>query len=180
MNLIVGLGNPGSQYNFTRHNFGFLALDFFAKTHNLNWEKHPKNNAIYLKSNQTIFIKPQSFYNSVGPVVSSFINFYKINPSQILVICDDFDIDFGKIRLRANGSSGGNNGLKSIINTLKTDQFTRLRLGTNNAELRQKIGDTDFVLSKFTEPEKTLLPQILQAANTQILNFIQPQSNHQP
>ena len=161
MNLIVALGNPGSQYNFTRHNFGFLALDFYFKVNHLEWEPHEKFNAIWKKTDNTIFIKPQTFYNDVGQAVKAFADFYKIPPENILVICDDFNLELGTIRERQKGSAGGNNGLKSIIASLKTENFPRLRLGTGNDELRKKIGDVDFVLSKFTDTETAKLPEIL-------------------
>ncbi len=168
MKLVVGLGNPGNQYNFTRHNFGFLALDFYFKIHGLTWESKPKFNAIWGRDGETIFIKPQGFYNESGRVVADFMRFYKTPVSDILIICDDFNLDFGKMRYRASGSAGGNNGLKSIIVALGTDEFPRLRLGTGNDELRQRIGDTDFVLSKFTAEEKVKLPVILDSAIKQI------------
>lgn len=161
MKLIVGLGNPGDEYNFTRHNFGFLALDFYATIHHLAWQKE-KFGALWLKDGDRIFIKPQTFYNESGLSVANFARFYKLDPADILVICDDFDLVFGKIRYREHGSSGGNNGLKSISQHLKTDNFPRLRLGTNNPELRQKIGDVDFVLGRFTVAEKSSLPTLLQ------------------
>lgn len=161
MKLIVGLGNPGSEYNFTRHNFGFLALDFYFKVNNSTWEPHEKFNSIYKKIDDTIYIKPQTFYNNVGDSVLAWKNFYKIPPENILVICDDFNLPFGTIRSREKGSAGGSNGLKSIISNLGTDNFPRLRLGTGNDELRKKIGDVDFVLSKFSEKEKEQLPEIL-------------------
>ena len=93
--------------------------------------------------------------------MQEFVRFYKIPVSNILVVCDDFNLEFGRIRYRANGSSGGNNGLKSIISALGTDEFPRLRLGTSNDDLRKKMGDTDFVLSKFTPEEKEKLSEIL-------------------
>ncbi|MBR2587206.1 aminoacyl-tRNA hydrolase [Candidatus Saccharibacteria bacterium] len=161
MNLIVALGNPGNQYNFTRHNFGFLALDFYFKVNHLEWEPHEKFNSIWKKQGDTIFIKPQTFYNEVGQAAKAFADFYKIPPENILVICDDFNLKFGTIRERQKGSAGGNNGLKSIIANLKTENFPRIRLGTGNDELRQKIGDVDFVLSKFTEAERKELPDVL-------------------
>ncbi|MBR0431710.1 aminoacyl-tRNA hydrolase [Candidatus Saccharibacteria bacterium] len=161
MKLIIGLGNPGDKYNFTRHNFGFLALDFYTKIHQLEWESKPKFNAIWLKEGQRIFIKPQTFYNDSGFAVRDFMHFYKIKPADILVVCDDFNIDFGTIRFRSNGSAGGNNGLKSIIEQLGTDEFPRLRLGTGNDALRRKIGDVDFVLSKFIPEEKSDLANLL-------------------
>ncbi len=165
MKLIVGLGNPGNQYNFTRHNFGFLALDFYFKVHNLKWVDKPKFGAIYgeatIRGEKYIFLKPQNFYNESGRSVREFWRYHKLALSDILVICDDFNLEFGKIRSRAEGSAGGNNGLKSIIAELGTESFPRLRLGTGNDELRRKLGDVDFVLSKFTPEEKALLPEIL-------------------
>ncbi len=163
MKLIVGLGNPGNEYNFTRHNYGFLALDFYAKVHNLAWQKE-KNGAIWLKDGDRILIKPQGFYNNSGIAVANYQHFYKVAPTDILVICDDFELPFGKIRYREHGSSGGNNGLKSIAQHLRTEAFPRLRLGTNNPPLRQKFGDIEFVLGRFTTEERKFLPQVLQEA----------------
>ncbi len=160
MNLIIGLGNPGNEYNFTRHNFGFLSLDFYAKIHNLTWQK-PKFHALWLKSGDHLFIKPQTFYNNSGQAVSEFLNFYKLSPDNILVVCDDFDLPFGTLRFRTKGSSGGNNGLKSIAEYLHTTDFPRLRLGTENPTVRQKLGDVNFVLSRFTPDEKAALPDLL-------------------
>lgn len=168
MKLIVGLGNPGNQYNFTRHNFGFLALDFYFKVQGLEWEKTPRFNATWQKSAQTIFLKPQTYYNEVGRAISDFARYYKISPDNILVICDDFSLPFGTLRFREKGSAGGNNGLKSCIKELKTEDFPRLRLGTGNDELRKKLGDTDFVLSHFTPDEQSHLPDILKSTLTQI------------
>ncbi|MBQ9016902.1 aminoacyl-tRNA hydrolase [Candidatus Saccharibacteria bacterium] len=168
MKLIVGLGNPGGKYNFTRHNSGFLALDFYAKVNSLKWEQHPKFDAIYLKDQDRIFIKPQGFYNTSGIPVKAFANFYKIPPEDILVVCDDFNLDFGKIRYREKGTAGGNNGLKSLIAELKTENFPRLRIGTGNDELRKKLGDMDFVLSRFTPEEKAKLPEILKEVSSRI------------
>ena len=168
MRLIVGLGNPGNQYNFTRHNFGFLALDFYFKAHNLTWHDKPRFGAIWGRTDDFIFVKPQDYYNESGRAVKAFMDYYKIPTSDILVICDDFNLNFGTTRYRAKGSAGGNNGLKSIIATLGTDEFPRLRLGTGNDALRRQIGDTDFVLSKFTPEEKSQLPAILASIDSHL------------
>ncbi len=168
MKLIVAFGNPGSEYNFTRHNFGFLALDYYFKVNGLEWESHEKFNALWKKQGDTIFIKPQTFYNDIGTSVRTFADFYKIAPENILCVCDDFNLEFGEIRERAHGSAGGNNGLKSVIAHLGTENFPRLRLGTGNDELRKKVGDVDFVLSKFTPEEKAQLPEILKKISEKI------------
>lgn len=190
MKLIVGFGNPESKYNFTRHNTGFLVLDFYAKVKDLHWESSPKFNAIWLKTNiddsreQVLFIKPQTYYNNVGESVQAFAKFYKIPTSNILIVCDDFNLDFGKLRFRTNGSAGGNNGLKSTIAYLHTEDFPRLRLGTDNASRSGsnlktgnttdgKISDVDFVLSKFTPEEKANLPGILHSAISEIDTWLQ-------
>lgn len=172
MRLIVGFGNPENRYNFTRHNTGFLALDFYLKIKKLEWEKNPKFNATYLKIGDTFLIKPLTYYNDVGSSIAAFKNFYKIKNSDILVICDDFNLDFGNLRLREKGSAGGNNGLKSTIEKLGTDNFPRLRVGTGNDSLRKKIGDVDFVLSKFTPEEKEKLPVILREITSKIDEFL--------
>ena len=172
MKLIVGLGNPGNQYNFTRHNSGFLALDFYAKIKGLNWQAKPKFDALWLKTDDAVFIKPQTFYNDSGRAVQQFAHFYKIPTSDILVVCDDFSLEFGKIRSREHGTDGGNNGLKSIIEQLDTTDFPRLRIGTANDALRRKIGDTDFVLGRFTEEERAKLPEILPALTARIDEFL--------
>lgn len=166
MKLIVGFGNPGSQYNFARHNFGFLALDFYAKVKGLDWEKSEKYHAKWLKfkdaaGEDVILIKPQTFYNESGVSVAGFAKFYKVALEDILVLSDDFWLEFGRMRFREKGSDGGNNGLKSVIKELGADNFRRLRLGTGNDELRKKMGDKDFVLSKFLPEEKAKLPEIL-------------------
>ena len=171
MKLIVGLGNPGNQYNFTRHNTGFLALDFYFKTRGLEWEPNPKFGAIWRKEGERIFLKPQGFYNTSGVPVREFARFYKVAPQDILVVCDDFHLEFGQVRYRASGSAGGNNGLKSVIAELGTEDFPRLRVGTGNDELHQKIGDTDFVLSKYTPEEKEKLAEIMQQVGGKIDKF---------
>ena len=199
MKLVVGFGNPESKYNFTRHNTGFLVLDFYAKVKGLTWETSPRFNATWLKTTisssheQASLIKPETSYNNVGDSIKAFAHFYKIPNSDILVICDDFNLDFGKMRLREKGSAGGNNGLKSTISSLNTEDFPRLRLGTDNASrvgsnlaasaLKSatgdidtksigKISDIDFVLSKFTPEEKEKLPAILRSAVSEIDNWL--------
>lgn len=178
MKLIIGFGNPESKYNFTRHNFGFLALDFYAKINQLNWSEKPKFNANFLSftsksGEKVILVKPLTFYNEVGKSIQAFSHFYKVSPEEILVVCDDFNLNFGEVRFREKGSAGGNNGLKSAISELNTSDFPRLRLGTGNDTLRKKLGDTDFVLGKFTEVEKAKLPEILTEVSAKIDEFLQ-------
>lgn len=160
------------KYNWTRHNTGFLALDFFFKLNHLDWGAKPRYGAIFGRTGDILFIKPQDYYNLSGEAVRKFMKFYKIPTSDILVICDDFNLEFGTLRYRQRGSAGGNNGLKSIIAEIGTEDFPRIRVGTGNNELRRRIGDVDFVLSKFTPEEKEKLPEILKNISNKIDEII--------
>ena len=172
MKLVVGLGNPGNKYNFTRHNSGFLALDFYFALHKLNWSDKPRLGAINGRTNDVLFIKPQDFYNDSGRAVAEFARYYKVPTSDILVICDNFDLEFGKVRYRSSGVAGGNNGLKSVDSYLKTSDYPRIRIGTGNDALRTKLGDVEFVLSRFTPEEKERLPEVLGQVAEKIDEFI--------
>ena len=118
MKLIIGLGNPGKEYENTRHNIGFMVLDNYLK--DSSWQK--KYNALYtteiINNEKVIFVKPETYMNLSGNSVIEFINFYKIENKDILVIHDDLDLPFGKIRVKTNSSAGGHNGIKSIINRI--------------------------------------------------------------
>ena len=173
MKLIVGLGNPGTRFNFTRHNVGFLALDFYFKLNKLEWSDRPRLSAISGKTDKAIFIKPQDFYNLSGQAVANYARYYKIPTSDILVICDNFDLEFGKVRFKSTGSSGGNNGLKSVDKELSTPDYARIRIGTENSEILSKLGAVDFVLSRFTPEEKENLPKILAEVCKKIDEFIE-------
>lgn len=172
MKLVVGLGNPGNRYNFTRHNVGFLALDYYFKVRGLKWSDKPRFGALWGREGDTIFIKPQEYYNDSGRAVAEYMRYYKIDLGDILVVCDNFDLEFGLARERTSGSAGGNNGLKSIDTYLGLTDYTRIRIGTKNDGLRKKMGDVDFVLSKFTPEEKAKLPEILQVVVKLIDDFI--------
>lgn len=172
MKIVVGLGNPGTRFNFTRHNLGFLALDFYFKQHNLQWSEKPNLSAIYGRSEDVFFLKPQDYYNLSGVAVAAYAKYYKVEPADILAICDNFDLSFGKIRFRSKGSSGGNNGLKSIDKELGSSNYARLRVGTGNPDLQSKTSATDFVLSKFTPEEKAQLEEVLIEVSKKIHDFI--------
>lgn len=160
MKLLVFLGNPGLKYRKTRHNIGFMVGDWYAVEHGVKFKRASKFSADVAQLDGKItLVKPQLFYNRAGESVKKIVDFYKIAVSDILVVCDDFNLDLGKIRIRMAGRDGGNNGLKSIIAMLGSDHFTRIRVGTDN-NTRSKIGDTDFVLSRLNRDEQTKLPEI--------------------
>ena len=153
MKLIVGLGNKGREYENTRHNMGFMLVDRYLQYKNITDKFKEKFNAMYIETTinneKVIFIKPMTYMNNSGIAVRAFLDFYKLNSEDVLVISDDLDLDLGKFRLRRNGSSGGHNGLKSIIFHLGTDNFKRLRIGISN----DKDDVINYVLSKFSKKE---------------------------
>ena len=153
MKLVVGLGNKGREYENTRHNMGFMLVDRYLQYKNITDKFKEKFNAMYIETTinneKVIFIKPMTYMNNSGIAVRAFVDFYKLNSEDILVISDDLDLDLGKFRLRRNGSSGGHNGLKSIISHLGTDNFKRLRIGISNDE----DDVINYVLSKFSKKE---------------------------
>ena len=153
MKLVVGLGNKGREYENTRHNMGFMLVDRYLQYKNITDKFKEKFNAIYIETTinneKVIFIKPMTYMNNSGIAVRAFVDFYKLNSEDVLVISDDLDLDLGKFRLRRNGSSGGHNGLKSIISHLGTDDFKRLRIGISN----DKDDVINYVLSKFSKKE---------------------------
>ena len=160
MLLIVGLGNPGLEYQNTRHNIGFRYLDLFVKEKNLGNFKE-KFNGLYLKTtynNQdVILLKPLSYMNLSGEVIRIYMDYYKIKLEDILIIHDDLDMDIGRIKLKGNGSSGGHNGIKNTIENLKSENFKRLKIGIS----KNKDYDTkDYVLGKFNKDEEEVLNKL--------------------
>ena len=151
---------------------GFLTLDYYFKRFGLEWSEHARMGALYKREGDVLFIKPQDYYNDSGRVVAEYIRYYKINLADVLVICDNFDLEFGKVRYRSTGAAGGNNGLKSIDAALGTSEYPRIRVGTGNDALRHKMGDVDFVLSRFTPEEKEQLPGVLEEVLGKIEEFI--------
>lgn len=171
MKLIIGLGNPGSKYDNTRHNAGFMFLDFFANKNNVSFSK--KANYQYAQINQNgtkvILLKPETFMNLSGEAVKNVMDFYKIDPVDIIVIYDDLDMEFGKLRVKDNSSSGGHNGIKNIISHLHTQEFMRIKIGIKN-EYKKDV--KAFVLSKFSKDEIVEFDNIFEKVNNACEQFI--------
>lgn len=163
--LIVGLGNPGMKYRRTRHNIGFRLIDIFAKE--LKISVRTKQCSAFIGYGQLygediVLAKPQTFMNLSGTAVKCLVNRYRIEPSQLLVVYDDMDLDVGKIRIRAKGSHGGHKGMKSVIGELGTSEFARLRIGIGRSELETLV--TDYVLGTFSKEEERGIVQTLDRA----------------
>lgn len=178
MLIVVGLGNPGAKYEFTRHNAGFMALDHLVRARGLEWEYNKKFDADIIKNGDTIYVKPRTFMNNSGTALCALLSYYKLLPKKfgflkeknldlanmLVVIHDDIDIELGKFKLSQNSRAAGHKGVQSIIDCLKTKNFKRLRIGikSNKPEQMQTM---DFVLQKFPAEEQKIIEQTIKELN---------------
>ncbi len=168
MKLVVGLGNPGSEYRETRHNVGFLVADEVARRWRLSDAWREKFEALYVRTTagdeSVIVAKPLTFMNLSGQAVAGLAAFYKIDPADVLVVTDDVALTLGRLRARPEGGAGGHNGLKSIIQHLGTQSFPRLRVGVGRGDDRRDLAD--HVLGRFEAGEReTVSAAVLRAAD---------------
>ena len=164
MKIIVGLGNPGFRYRNTRHNVGFMALDVLAKRHGLKIKKkgfHGEYGIGRISGQEVALLKPMTFMNLSGESVEALCSSRLETKSDLLVVNDDIDLPFESIRMREKGSSGGHNGLRSIIDRMGSD-FARLRIGVMQEEA--PVDTASFVLSRFTNEEKSKISGIIECA----------------
>ena len=163
MKLIVGLGNPGAEYRNTRHNIGFMVIDKLAEKFGVDVQKKMMRAAIgqgLLDGQKVVLAKPQTYMNLSGQAVVALMNWYKLSPQDLLVICDDLNLDFGRLRLRKKGSDGGHNGLKSITQELGTGDFPRIRLGIGRPS-HPEHEQVSFVLGKFGAQDADVLAEVI-------------------
>lgn len=163
MKLIVGLGNPGKEYEKTRHNIGFIFIDNYTK--NENFKEDFKS--LYLKKENTIFQKPLTYMNNSGEAISAIMKFYKISSEDLYVIYDDMDLEIGRIRIREKGSSGGHNGIKSIINHIG-EKFNRIKIGIGP----KKDNSISHVLGKFSKEDNEIIKSKYDTINKLINDII--------
>jgi peptidyl-tRNA hydrolase, PTH1 family len=152
--LVVGLGNPGRRYHATRHNIGFAVSDELARRQGAAFEQSRANALqarVGLGPSAVLIVKPLTMMNLSGDAVADLANFFKIDPADILAVADDVNLPLGRLRLRANGSAGGHNGFRSIIERLGTDMFPRLRIGVGRGDPRRELAD--HVLARFDDNE---------------------------
>lgn len=170
MFLIVGLGNPGKEYEHTRHNIGFDAVDEISCKYNIDINRI-KFKGMYGEGNiqgeKVILLKPLTYMNLSGESVREIVNFYKIDSKNIIVIYDDVDLEIGRLRIRVKGSSGGHNGIKSIIYQLGTEEFVRLKLGVGKAEKDM----VSHVLGKFSKEDREIVEKVINST-AEITNTI--------
>ncbi len=175
MYLVVGLGNPGNEYRMTRHNIGFEAIDYIAVKNGVNINKL-KFKGIYgeknIKGEKVIFLKPQTYMNLSGDSIIEFCNFFKIPYENVIVISDDMSLERGRIRIRTKGGAGGHNGLKSIINRLKTEEFGRIRIGIGSAA-NENMDMVNFVIGRFTKDEIPVLEKAIIKTADAVIDIIE-------
>lgn len=164
--MVVGLGNPGAKYERTRHNAGFLAVDEVARRlHIENWKTKDSARQAYDSARKLVLVQPQSYMNNSGVPVRLIASWYRTPPESLLVLYDDMDLPFGRIRMRPFGGHGGHNGMRSIIATMG-DRFPRIRIGVGRPVLEEEQDDRaiDHVLSPFNAQEQARLPDVIGAA----------------
>jgi peptidyl-tRNA hydrolase, PTH1 family len=152
--LVAGLGNPGPEYQQTRHNVGFMVVDRLASDLSIPWEKSNRAEATFAKSGDLILVKPLAFMNRSGFPLLAVAQFYKVEPGEMLIVFDDFALQLGRLRIRPDGGTGGHNGLESIIVQFGSDKIPRLRVGIGGAPSQ---GAVDHVLGRFFEEELPLV-----------------------
>lgn len=166
MYYIVGLGNPGLQYENTRHNVGFMTIDYLANKYDIDVRKS-KFKSLYgqgeISGHKVMLIKPQTYMNNSGEAVRDLRNFYKFDIDKLIVIYDDIDIDFGTIRIRKKGSAGSHNGMKSIIYQIQDDKFPRIKVAIGKKPEKRDLAN--FVLSGFSKEEVNILEDEIRLAS---------------
>lgn len=171
MFLIVGLGNPGGQYENTRHNIGFKVVDNIAKEYNIEFSRQKFKGICgegFINGEKVILLKPTTYMNLSGESVREVINFYKLSNDNVLVIYDDISLDVGRLRIREKGSAGGHNGIKSIIAHLGTDIFPRIKVGVG----QPNVDLVNYVLGKFSKEEMEVLNESIDASTKAVKDII--------
>src|SRR5262245_4631287 len=168
MKLIVGLGNPGAAYERTRHNLGFEVLDRLAGKHDASWSRKP-DAEVAKWARKGILVKPQTFMNLSGSAVQHWSHFFKIALGDLLVVVDDVNLEAGRIRIRQGGGPGGHNGLKSIIASLGTEDFPRMRIGVGGGDQRTLSAH---VLGRFSAAEESVIAETITTAVEAVELFV--------
>ena len=172
--IVAGLGNPGKEYTFTRHNAGFLALDYIMEKQGIKSGKSKFNAALFdgeIAGERVLFMKPLTYMNLSGTSIGEAARFYKIPPERVIVIFDDISLEPGKIRLRRKGSHGGHNGIKSITEHLSSSDFPRIKIGVGGA-VHDGYDLKDWVLSRFSKEDEKLLFDAFGRVNDALFEMI--------
>ncbi len=178
--VVIGLGNPGKEYEKTPHNVGFMMLDYIAEVNNITFKLEKKHEAMIgvgtISGEKCYLIKPLTYMNLSGNAVRSFVEYYNIDKDEILVIFDDMDLPLGKVRVRKSGSSGGHKGMKSIIENLKTTDINRIRVGIDKPKEGMQV--IDYVLHKLSKAEFEILNETIKKGPDMIDSVIKTGINN--
>ena len=176
MKLIIGLGNPGEKYRNTRHNLGYMVVDYFVKSSGLSWRYNPDWICYFAKTEDFVIVKPSTFMNKSGEAAREILNFFKIELKDVLAVHDDLDLNFGKIRISHDSQSAGHRGVESVIKGLGTFEFSRLRIGVGHpsrkADDDKETNPEKYVLENFTEEEQKKLPEIIKTCKESIGTYL--------
>lgn len=171
MILIVGLGNPGKQYEQTRHNIGFDVIDYMANKYNIDVNREKFKGLCgegFIENKKVILLKPLTYMNLSGESIRELANFYKLENDEIIVVYDDISLDIGKLRIREKGSAGGHNGIKSIIQNLGRDEFPRVKVGVG----QPKDNLVNHVLGKFSKEDREHVENVIPVVSDAIAEIV--------
>ena len=174
---MVGLGNPGSKYEFTRHNIGFRIVDSLAQEIEIEFKKvksyYSLISRVMINNHKVILVKPQTFMNLSGRAVNRVVSYYKIPLQDLLIVYDDLNLEFGQVRIRKKGSAGGHKGMESVIQYLNSEDVPRLRIGINNPLVNFNFDCVSYVLSNFNGDERDKIKKVIQLSTEAIKTIIE-------
>jgi PTH1 family peptidyl-tRNA hydrolase len=175
LKIVVGLGNPGSKYEFTRHNIGFRIVDNLAQDMEIEFKKAKSYYSLIsrgkINNHKVMLVKPQTFMNLSGRAVNRVVSYYKIPLQDFLIVYDDLNLELGKIRIRKKGSAGGHKGIESIMQYLNSEDIPRLRIGIGNPSINFNFDCVSYVLSNFNHDEEDKIEEVIQLS-TEVINII--------
>ncbi len=174
---MIGLGNPGSKYEFTRHNIGFRIIDSLARDMGIEFNKVKSYYSLIsrgmINNYKVMLVKPQTFMNLSGRAVNRVVSYYKIPLQDLLIVYDDLNLEFGQVRIRKKGSSGGHKGIESIMQYLNSEDIPRLRIGVGNPSLNYNFDCVSYVLSNFNNDEEDKIAEVIQLSTEAIKTKIE-------
>lgn len=173
LQLVAGLGNPGLAYKKTRHNIGFMLIDYIADLYSIDINKKRFGSVFgrgAVEGKDVIIAKPVSFMNNSGPPVRKLADYFKISKKNLIVIHDDIDLELGRIKIKEKGGHGGHNGIKSLVNAFEGDDFVRLRIGIGRPDIHMDVAD--YVLSCFNNKDKKIMEHIIKKAKDALVTIL--------
>jgi len=177
LKIVIGLGNPGSKYEFTRHNIGFRIVDSLARDMGIEFNKVKSYYSLIsrgmINNHKVMLVKPQTFMNLSGRAVNRVVSYYKIPLQDLLIVYDDLNLELGQVRIRKKGSSGGHKGIESIMQYLNSEDIPRLRIGVGNPSLNYNFDCVSYVLSNFNNDEEDKIAEVIQLSTEAVKTIIE-------